>query len=290
MKTTIDRRKFLKAAGMGTAGSLVPGHILGTSLAPLYSGLVDPGEEYTLLRIADLWPDYSFPHVEKFETDQYKLSFKLYNFYRQFVKDAGAFWIERTGVSDPVFHVKSEREAAGDVITELNDDYAPYFQGSYLVSGMVHTAGDILATPLSWSCETKIVRKGEEEAYLNSDHRWTGEFRKGHVYYESGSIKLKKDRIQGELSWKWGLIHLVQKMAEQSVREVHFSALDELDMVYEHQYARFRKKQMVDCGRGPVEFTVIDVLGDGIIPTVYWIDDTNRLVFIVSGVEVYLIN
>ncbi len=62
-------------------------------------------------------------------------------------------------------------------------------------------------------------------------------------------------------------------MAEQSVHEIHFSALDEMDMIYEHQYARFRKKQRIDCGTSNVEFSVFDVLGDGIIPTVYWVDN-----------------
>lgn len=291
MKSTIDRRKFLKAAGMGAAVSMVPGHILATSLGPLYNGVVDPGEEFTLLRIAEILPDYSFPHVRKFNTDTYTLNFKLYNFYQQqIVVDAGTFGIKRAGGSKPNFRVRSEREAAGDVITELNDTNTPVFMGNYVFSGQVTTAEDLLATPLSWECETKIVRKGEEEPYLNSGHRWKGSFSEGHIYYQSGDSKLKKDRIDGELSWKWGLMHTVQKMAEQSVEEVHFSALDELDMVYEHQYARFRKKQMVDCGRGPVEFTVIDVLGDGIIPTVYWVDDKFRLCFIVTGVEAYMIS
>ena len=39
-----------------------------------------------------------------------------------------------------------------------------------------------------------------------------------------------------------------------------------------------------------VEFSVFDVLGDGIIPTVYWVDNYNRVIFIVSGVEAYVLS
>ena len=70
---------------------------------------------------------------------------------------------------------------------------------------------------------------------------------------------------------------------------MHFSARDEMDMVYDHQYARFRKEQSMDCGEQVVDFKVFDVLGDGIIPTVYWIDNRHRVVFIVTGTEAFVL-
>jgi len=63
-----------------------------------------------------------------------------------------------------------------------------------------------------------------------------------------------------------------------------------MDMLYEHQFVRFRKKQQIDCGTTKVEFSVFDVLGDGIIPTVYWVDNFNRVVFIITGVEAYVLS
>jgi hypothetical protein len=148
----------------------------------------------------------------------------------------------------------------------------------------------LLATPLSWECETKISDNEAGVPYRDTLHQWRGSFKNGQVYYKSGLNCSKKKPSNKNLSWKWGIISLVQKMAEQSVPEVHFSALDEMDMLYEHQYARFRKKQQILCGSECLEFKVFDVLGDGIIPTVYWVDHFNRVVFIITGVEAYVLS
>ena len=275
---------------MGTMATMFPGNILATSMAPLFTGEVDPGSEFTLLRMAQIFPGYHYPYADSFDTDQYSLSYKLYNFYADFVKNAGTFEISKKGFDNPKFSVSAIREAAADVITELNDNYVPVFSGSYVFDGEIITRNNSLATPLSWSCTTRISKDGSEEPYMNTRHQWEGIFKKDHIYYKSNSIELKKNRIEGNLTWKWGIINLVQKMSEESMKEIHFSALDEMDMVYEDQYARFRKRQKVDCGQGEVDFFVFDVLGDGILPTVYWVDNLHRVAFIVSGVEAYMIS
>ncbi len=285
----MDRRNFLRASGIGTLAGMMPGSILATSLAPLYTGEIKPGDAFTLLRIARIFPEYHFPYVQGYDTEQYNLKYRLCNFYADFVKDAGTFEMEKTGGPSPLFLVSSRRDAAADVITELNDVYSPDFSGKYVFEGKISTRNDLLATPLNWSCQTKIIRGNSEEAYMNTLHQWEGVHKDKAIYYYSGSYSLKKNRVEGNLSWKWGIIHLVQKMAEESLSEIHFSALDEMDMVYEHQYARFRKKQRIECGRGEVEFSLFDVLGDGIIPTVYWVDEYHRVTFIITGVEAYLI-
>jgi hypothetical protein len=213
----------------------------------------------------------------------------LYNFYAQFVKDAETFEMEKSGGQHPEFSVRSSRDAAADVITELNDTYSPNFTGRYVFDAKINTLDDQLATPQSWSCETRIIRGRDEEPFMNTLHRWKGSFIDGIISYESGDYRLLKDQVEGKLSWKWGIIDLVQGMAKDSVDELHFSALDEMDMLYEHQFARYRKKVNVECGLGEVEFSVFDVLGDDIIPTVYWVDDQHRVAFIISGVEAYMI-
>lgn len=285
----MDRRKFLQRSGLGVVAAMTPGHVLATSMAPLYTGQVDPGNEYTLLRINQIFPGYHFPYIRQFSTEHYNLNFRLYNFYADFVKDAGTLDIKRTNVDVPEFTIKATREAAADVITELNDTYIPDFVGSYIFEGKIKTLNNLLATPVSWSCETRIVKGDSEEAYLNTRHKWVGRYEDQFVFYKAGSNEIQKGKINGELGWKWGIIHLVQRMSEQLVKEIHFSALDEMDMIYDHQYVRFRKKQLVDCGRGELEFSVYDLLGDGIIPTVYWVDNHHRVAFIISGVEAYVI-
>jgi hypothetical protein len=285
----MQRRKFIRTAGLGIASSLVPGNVLATSLAPLYTGNVDPGDQFSLDKISMALGEYQFPYASSFDSRSYTLNYTLHNFYQHFVKEVGSFRMERKGSGHPVFRVTMERDAAGDVITELRDTYTPVFDGSFIVKAEVKTAANELATPLEWKAESRISREGADTAYGNTLHRWKGSYTDGSILYESGSGMLKKGPVRRELAWKWGLIHTVQEMARKNISRLEFSTLDELDMVYESQEAILRKKQKVECGNGMVEFTVIDVLGDGIVPTVYWVDDHFRTCFIITGVEAYLI-
>lgn len=107
---------------------------------------------------------------------------------------------------------------------------------------------------------------------------------------EVGDRKLKKLVSGSPLSWKWGLVSVVQKMAANKTKELQFSTLDEFDALYSNQTLKFRKLLSLDCGDERVlDFKVFELTGDGILPTVYYADDKGRVVFIISGMEAYVI-
>jgi hypothetical protein len=288
MDPMLKRRDFIRHTGMAGMAAMLPGPILSTSLAPLYTGEIDPGKEFALLKLEKILPGYHFPVIDAHSTEDYHLHFTLYNLYRNFVKLAGSFEISKHSDSDPNFHVESVRSSSTDIIFET-DEYRKNFKGSYFFTGDIHAADNMLATPRSWLCRTKIARTRKDPPYLNTGHVWKGWFRNGQIEYESGPYHYTKKAGTGDLTWKWGIINLIQKMAETGQDEIHFSALDEMDMVYEHQYARYRKTKTMDCGVREVDFKVYDVLGDCIIPTVYWVDGLNRVVFIVTGTEAFVL-
>lgn len=267
----------------------IPGQVIPNSFAVLYLDQINPGKEFSLLKMERILPEYSFPFINSFSTDAFRLKYTLYNFYQEFAVTAGTFQITRQPLADPLYQVTCHRKASADFIVD-DVSYKSIFRGNYIFQGQIMTRNDLLATPVSWECETKISDNSSGMPVMDTLHHWKGTFKNGQIGYKSGKINYKKKPANKNLTWKWGIINLVQKMAEQSVREIHFSALDEMDMLYEHQFARFRKKQQIDCGSRTLEFNVFDVLGDGIIPTVYWVDNFNRVIFIVTGVEAYVLS
>jgi hypothetical protein len=289
MSINLNRRRFLKNTGVGAFGLLIPKQLFSSSFGLLYHNGVNPGDEFSLLKMERILPDYKIPPCNNFTTDQFWLSYTLYNFYQELVMTAGTFEITKKDGSRPSYLVTCIRKATADISIE-NESYTGRFRGNYIFRGEIATKNDLLASPVKWECETKIADELNGSPYLNTLHRWKGSFKNGRVYYQSGSQHIIKIPAHQDLTWKWGIINLVQKMAEQSVHEIHFSALDEMDMMYAYQYARFRKKQLIDCGTTKMEFSVFDVLGDGIIPTVYWLDIFNRVIFIISGEEAYVLS
>jgi hypothetical protein len=289
MSTNLNRRRFLLNTGLGALGLLIPRQVFSASFGLLYHYGVNPGEEFSLLKMEKILPDYKIPPGNNFTTDKFWLSYILHNFYQDLAMTAGTFEITKKDGPRPSYKVTSTRKATADFGVE-NVNYTGKYRGNYIFRGEIAAKNDLLASPVKWECETKISDDVNGSPYLNTLHRWKGSFKNGQVNYHSGSQHIIKKPTNQHLTWKWGIINLVQKMAEQSVPEIHFSALDEMDMIYEHQYARFRKKQLIDCGTSNVEFSVFDVLGDGIIPTVYWVDNFNRVIFIISGVEAYVLS
>jgi hypothetical protein len=289
MSINYNRRRFIQNTGVGALGLLIPKQWFSSSFGLLYNNGVNPGKEFSLLKLEKILPEYKIPPCDNFSTDNFRLSYTLYNLYQDLAMNAGTFEITRKGGPTPLYKVTSTRKATADISIE-NESYTGKFRGNYIFTGEIATKNDLLDSPVKWECETKISGDKNGLPYLDTLHQWKGSFKNGRVYYKSGSQNIVKTPASQHLAWKWGIINMVQKMAEQSVHEIHFSALDEMDMMYEHQYARFRKKQLIDCGTAKVEFTVFDVLGDGIIPTVYWVDIYSRVIFIVSGVEAYVLS
>jgi hypothetical protein len=288
MNKNLNRRSFMEHAGMGVLALFTPKQVILNSFASLYLDRVDPGNEFSLLKMEKILPEYSYPFIKSFSTDDFRLSYMLYNFYQEFAVTAGSFEIDKKSGTDPLYQVTSYRKASADFVVD-DVSYRSIFRGNYIFQGYITARNDLLATPVSWECETKISDNAAGTPFIDTLHQWKGSFKNGQIYYKSGSNSNRKKPASKNLSWKWGIINLVQKMTAQSVYEIHFSALDEMDMVYDHQYVRFRKKQLIDCGSRNLEFSVFDVLGDGIIPTVYWVDNFNRVVFIITGVEAYVL-
>lgn len=278
MEKTYNRRNFIRNTGLTAAAAAMPGKLLSSAFAPFYADQFDPGEEFSLLKLKAIFPDYQYPRADQHSTGEFDLNFRLYNCYGKAVRHAGSFSFKKQGGTLPVYDVRSVRMVSADhPPAQRKFDY--YFNGRII------TQDDALATPLSWKCDTRVAKGADEPPYMNSGHKWEGSYKEGVVKYTSGDVHLKKAVPHENLSWKWGLINLVQKMDPKD--EIHFSALDEMDMIYEHQYTRFRKYQEIDTGSGRVNFKVYDVLGDGIIPTVYWVDELDRAVFIINGMEAF---
>ncbi len=280
MKNTQNRRAFIRNTGLSVAAAAMPGTLLSSAFAPFYADQFDPGEAFSLLKLEAIFPDYQYPRADQHSTVDFDLNFKLYNCYDKSVRNAGAFSFKKQGGAKPVYDVRSIRMVSAD-----HPPAQKMFD--YYFTGRIVTRDDALATPLSWECDTRVAKGANEPPYLNSGHKWKGIYKNGMVEYSSGDLLLKKPVPHENLSWKWGLINLAQKMMPED--EIHFSTLDEMDMIYEHQYIRLRKYQEIDTGSGRVNFRVYDVLGDGLIPTVYWVDELDRVVFIINGMEAFVL-
>ncbi len=75
MSKNLNRRRFLQNTGVGALGLLIPKQLFSSSFGLLYHNGVNPGEEFSLLKMEKILPDYKIPPCNNFSTDQLLVKF-----------------------------------------------------------------------------------------------------------------------------------------------------------------------------------------------------------------------
>jgi hypothetical protein len=284
MNTTTSRRTFIKQAGIVAAVSGISLSAWSRGLLRLYNMGVDPGNEFSLLKLERLLPEYNFPEISSFSTDAFTLEYDLYNMYHTNDTFAGQMTmtervIGRKRITD--FH--NERLANNGIM-----DRSKRFR--YFVSGNVVCSNDNTFTPEKWDVASKIALTSDAPAYMNTELNNKGTAKNNQVRIKSAGKNILLTYDNEALTWKWGIISLVQTMAKNNVNSLQFASLDEFDICYNNQSVVHRRNSTIDCGAaGQIQFKVFEHLGEGIVPTVYWVDDKNRTVFVITGMESYIL-
>lgn len=285
MENQQNRRSFLKKLPVIAGLAQLP--LLGWSdgFRSMLSAGINPGGEFSLLKLEKLLSGYQFPVINQFSTTSFNLEYKLYNLYGDATTFAGEMLLNAVKQDDLFkFDFTNWRWADNGIKNRVN-------KYRYYVSGNVHCAVNETFSPHEWEVSSRISLSEEGAPYGGSGLLNRGKTSNREVIIQTNGRPIKKAYGKTQLSWKWGLPAIVQKMAESSQTELQFALLDEFDAIYQNQKLTFRKKVKLDCGdQQLIDFKVFELTGDGVIPTVYWVDNMNRTVFIISGMEAYVLN
>ena len=284
MENQTNRRNFIRKAGLYTLLSQVPLMGWAEGFSTLMGEGVKPAGEFSLLKLDKILPAYNFPLFTKFSTSSFNLHYALYNLYGNNVTEAGDFMLKAdSNGKNQQFGFTSSRLANNGI-----RDKSRVYQ--YFVSGSVICSNNVACSPQKWNVSSKISLAEDGKAFGGTGMQNIGAVKGGEIHLNIGEKEIRKFFGTRTLSWKWGLIAVAQKMAEASVPEQQLAILDEFDAIYHRQVMKFRRKVTLDCGNERlIDFKVFELTGDGVIPTVYWVDHMNRTVFVISGMEAYVL-
>lgn len=171
-----------------------------------------------------------------------------------------------------------------------------------------------LSTPVRWEYSAEVV-DSDGKPYENS------RIAKRAVAAD-GRIEIVDDHstrqiaLSGPFTVNWALWDAVMRMPRGEAAPLQFTLLDHFDQAKRGQSLAFRKSAVVALGRrqtkeqtwqdlnkGRIRQTrwvlsggrdvtlhAFEQLGEGIVPWVYWTDDQGRLLFVVAGLEVYILD
>ena len=176
----------------------------------------------------------------------------------------------------------SKREA----FIELEIDKAGVDSYWQKVNAKMKFKTDLLSSPVKWQYEAKITGpKGE--VIKNTEIKQYAVNNKNEIDFVWKN-KRKKLKIPGNIALNWLLFDAVQRMPRENKVKVDFTLIDHFDQPKPNNTISFRDDIEINAAGGvKLKLYVYAQLGDGILPIVYYVDKSGRLLFVVSGVEAY---
>lgn len=211
--------------------------------------------------------------------------------------------------------LRLRRERTDGANARLEGHYEKVFPGGHCmrVAGVLDCRTDARATPVAWRWRSEMLRpdgKAVEGTVLEK----TGRAEPGamHISDPGGTRRVALDSAP---TLHWSLFDAVQRLPREAFEPLRFTLIDHFDQPKPEQRLAFRKTCEVMLGgqrvqrhewttleKGrvrrtswacegarPVRLYAYDHLGWGIVPWVYWVSGAGRLLFVVAGLEAYII-
>lgn len=150
----------------------------------------------------------------------------------------------------------------------------------------LHCRSDALASPVTWVFDSKLARKASDPPYLQSGRRFTGMVRNG-VLMIRDNIRTTRTPLHGAYGSEWTLLEAVQRLPRQHTRTLSYTLIKQFATPEPFHTLAYRDLVTIDLKDGPLKLHSYCDIGSGVIPTTYWVDEHNRLVFVCSGLQVY---
>lgn len=148
---------------------------------------------------------------------------------------------------------------------------------------------ELLTVPERWTASSKLALSDDALPYLHTGLLKHGAADPGALVIECEGVRQTRS-LSSPYTAKWLLIDAVQRLNGDSELPCEFTVIDEFDDARPGQ--RLERKSRISVSLAATEaqtVTAFQHTGAGVIPTVYWVDDQGRVLFIISGQEVYIL-
>ncbi len=145
--------------------------------------------------------------------------------------------------------------------------------------------GDTLATPVWWDVDSVVVdsKPVEETRYQES------------AVVADGRIEVTIDNkaffrnAPSVFTNNWLLFNVVQRLQGLSQTPLVFDLLEALDLLKKDQRLSFQETRSFDVNGYTLSLTGYHLIGKGILPFQFWVDDAQRLLFAFTGHRAYIL-
>jgi hypothetical protein len=146
------------------------------------------------------------------------------------------------------------------------------------------------SSPQRWTVSTKIAGSESAEPYFNSGMTKQSAYDHGMVQTSTNGKAGNTIHVDVPYGCKYALLDAVQRLPPDGKDVLpEFGLFDEYDQIRFGYHLQFRETVPVQLKNEVQPLSLYTLTGPGQIPASYWKDKSGRLLFFVSGIEVYVL-
>lgn len=230
---------------------------------------------FGLRKIAPLVASYVPPATALKVAKDWKHSYRIFTLAGMGFTPQGQIEIERT--TRPGGRFKLQIQITRNAISGFNQYTLAELDG----------LDNPLSSPASWSVTTKIAKAIDAPGYLYSEMTKTARVDSKKITFRVGNRQHARPMEQ-PFTCKYNLLDAVQRMPRQP-EPLHFTCLDEFDEAGSNHTLRYRQSASIQMKDAKHILHQFQQTGAGLIPASYWTDEQGRLLFFISGIEVFVL-
>lgn len=155
------------------------------------------------------------------------------------------------------------------------------------LNARIRCNSDALSTPIEWEFDTHTLLLDGKRAPELSVHQ-SGRTVSGGVRLKTGDSEAAL-RLPAPFTLQWSLFDAIQRLKRPLDRQVRFTMLRDFDQPKPEQVLAWRGSTKARLQNGVVlELDSFEQVGQGVLPIAYWLNKSGRLLFVISGLEAYI--
>ncbi len=277
-RKSLTRADFCKRVAVGLA-ALGLGSLSLEALAqePEGGALDSPASDFTLRALRRIFETYELPDNDFDPRGDWTHTYTIYSWA------PALLWKQNSELA-----LARMRAPAGHLLTGCCN--RPGLSGySHFIQLEADCLANSLGTARSWKATSKMATAVDQPAYLMTEGRATGKSTGRAIEIDQGGGP-SRYQLSQPYTLRWCLFEAVQRLAGPATRPLDFTLVDEYDSLFPNQLLYFHNQLRLQLATGPQVLTGYAHTGRGIsYPTVYWVDESGRLVLCFSGMDVWVL-
>jgi len=168
---------------------------------------------------------------------------------------------------------------------EQSGDFAGWC--SQVTRATIQCMENRLARPVSWKVESSGINKKDKNAvYPKFEER--AKVADGRVI-RTGK-RTRRVKIPEAFTLDWALFDAVQRFKGEKITPIEFDMFEDFDLLRPKQRLSYEGTTEVKLGGKTTRLVGYRQIGEGILPIHYWLDEQYRLLFVIGGCRIYLLD